>query len=81
MVIPPYNRGKAITKSDTVNFEFGPCEAIYVGGTGGDIVVVWQDDSTSTFTGVVAGAVYPYAAKRVNSGSTTATGLIALYTN
>lgn len=77
-----YNKAFLITKSDTVNL-VGPsadglCDAIYVGGTG-DVVAVFQDDSTATFSGVPAGALLPLRLKRVNSSSTTATLMLALY--
>lgn len=74
-----YNRAETITKSDTVNFnkDGSLCNAIYVGGAG-DVVVVFQNDLTATFT-AVAGEILPVGVKRVNSASTTATGLLALY--
>lgn len=82
MIIPPYNVLIAITKSDTVNFrsDAKPCEAIYVGGSG-DMVVVSPNGATVTMTGVVGGAIYPVSAIRVNSASTTATAMMACYTN
>lgn len=73
----PYNVCLAITKSDSVNFPQGLCDAIYIGGAG-VVVVVMQDDSTASFT-CVAGQILPVRAKRVNSTSTTATLMIALY--
>lgn len=74
---PQYNKGVAITKSDTDNFADGLCDAIYVGGAG-VVVVVFQDGSTASFT-CIAGQVLPVRAKRVNSTNTTATLMIALY--
>jgi hypothetical protein len=77
----PYTFGLAITKSDTVNFpvgvNFGLCDAIYVGGAG-VVVAVLPDDSTLAFT-CVAGQILPIKCKRVNSTTTTATLMIALY--
>ena len=78
MRMTPYNRAAAITASDTVNFSNGLCDAIYVGGAG-DIVGVLEDGSAVTFAGAVAGSVLPLRLKRVNSTSTTATDLVALY--
>ncbi len=60
-----------------MNFAQGPCTAIYVGGAG-DVVAVKMDDTTVTFT-AVAGGIIPIIAKRVNSGSTSATAMVALY--
>lgn len=83
----PYNKGHAITKSDTVNFDGVtysatgqksiPCDAIYVGGAG-VVVVVWENGSINAFT-CVAGQTLPVKAIRVNSTDTTATLMIALY--
>lgn len=86
-----YNIGRAITKSDTVNFDGSvsvsggntagiavhPCDAIYV-GTAGTIAVVWQDGTVSETT-APSGALLPFAAIRVNSTNTAAAGLVALY--
>lgn len=78
---PVYTRAIAITKSDTVDFaRVGTavlCDAIYIGGAG-VVVVVFEDDSTASFT-CVAGQTLPVRAKRVNSTNTTATLMIALY--
>ena len=71
-----YNRGAAITPSDTVD-ETNVYDAIHVGGAG-NIVVVWEDGTTATLTGCLAGHVYRYRGRRVNSTSTTATGLVGV---
>ena len=71
-------RYSAITPSDSTALPDGPCVAIYVGGAG-DMVVVDADGTATTFTGVLAGCVYPIRAVRINSTSTTATNLVALY--
>lgn len=74
----PFNFSKAITPSDSVNFAEGPTNAIYVGGAGA-VVVVYQDGTTSTLAAVPAGTMLNIKAKRVNSTSTTATNLVAMY--
>jgi hypothetical protein len=74
----PYNRIKAITTSDTVNLPDGVCDAILVNGAG-NVVVVLENDETTTITGVVAGTILPLTVKRVNATSTTATNMYALY--
>ena len=85
----PYNRSVAITKSDTVNFDGStysatattkaiPCEAIFVGGAG-IVVAVMEDGSTANFT-CVAGELLLVKAIRVNSGTTSATLMQAMYT-
>lgn len=79
MSFKPYNKGVSITKSDTDNFPDvdGPCASIFVGGAG-VVVVVFENDSTASFT-CVAGEILPVKAKRVNSTNTTATLMVALY--
>ena len=67
----------AITVSDTVNFTDGICTSIWVGVAGNVQVVRW-DDTVVQFA-AVGGTVIPVMAKRVNSTSTTASGLVALY--
>ncbi len=80
MVIPtPFNRMLAITKSDTVNIRTDGrlTDAVQVGGAG-IVVAVMQDDTTCAIT-AVAGEILPIAIKRINSGTTTATLCVALY--
>lgn len=72
-----YTRAYAVTKSDTVNFEPGPCDALYVGGAG-IVVAVFEDGTTVNFT-AIAGGILPIRIKRVNSTTTTATLTVALY--
>ena len=77
MQTTPFNKSFTITKSDTVNFPV-LTEAIYVGGAG-IVIVVYEDDSTQSFT-CPAGALLPVKAKRVNSTTTSATLMVGLYT-
>lgn len=83
-----YNRSKSITASDTVNFDGStysasaatkaiPADAIFAGGAG-VVVAVFEDGSTGNFT-VTAGTTLPLKCIRVNSTSTTATLMNALY--
>jgi hypothetical protein len=71
----PYNYSLPITKSDAANFPL--CDAIYVGGAG-VVVAVLESGATVAFT-ATAGQTLPIQAKRVNSTSTTATLMVALY--
>lgn len=77
-----YNKGVAITTSDTDNIVcpagLPVTDAIWV-GTGGDIVVVPQDDDTYTLVGAIAGTIIPVRAKRINQTNTTADNLVALF--
>ncbi len=81
-----YNQALAITKSDTVNFDASvstsgqnvkPCDAMWI-GTGGVVVAVLQNGATASFT-CADGSLLPIRAIRVNSGSTTAALMYALY--
>lgn len=73
----PAYRGEAVTPHDSTNLDRG-CRGLYVGGTG-DVVVVWDDDTNSTFSAVPVGTFMPVQAKRVNATGTTATLIIALF--
>jgi hypothetical protein len=77
-----FNYGAAITKSDATNITMPAgkrlTEGIYIGGAG-NLVVVFEDDSTATITGALAGTILPLAVKRVNSTNTTATAMVALF--
>ena len=66
----------AATPHDS-NDEAFVSKALYIGGAG-DVVAVMVDGTAVTFTGALAGSVLPIRAKRVNSTSTTATGIVFL---
>lgn len=52
--------------------------AILVGGAG-NLACITRGGDTVTFSGLLAGVVYPFALKRIKSTGTTATNLVALY--
>lgn len=64
------------TNLDKINDDYP--RAIYVGGAG-NIVAVRADGTPVTFTGALAGSTIPIRYIRINSTSTTATALVALY--
>jgi hypothetical protein len=68
--------GAAVTPSDSASFQ--PCRALYVGGAG-NVVVVFENDTTLTLTAVPAGSFLPLRIKRVNSTSTTASSMAVFY--
>ena len=83
-----FNRSVLIAKSDTVNFDGStysasaatkaiPADAIFVGGAG-IVVAIFEDGSNAQFT-VAAGTLLPLKCIRVNSTTTTATLMNALY--
>lgn len=78
-----YNKGYAITLSDTVNFPFidgigRQPDAIIANTTAGIAVCVGEDGLTFNVS-LALGIPQPVKCKRVNSTSTTAAGLVALY--
>ena len=73
----PSTAYEAITPSDSVDLS-NVARGLYVGGDG-NVVVVSKGAAAITFTGVKAGTVLPLQFIRINSTSTTATGLVALY--
>ena len=73
----PADKHFAITPHDSTNFTYST-RGIYVGGAG-NAVLVDEDGTTCTFTGLLAGVVYPFRCKRINSTNTTATNLVGLY--
>lgn len=69
---------ESVTPSDSTDFDT-LARGLYVGGSGGDVAAVRHDGVAVTFTSVQAGSVLPVAVRRVNSTSTTATGIVALF--
>lgn len=80
-----YNYAVAITPSDTVNLipiagRTSPlCDAIYVGATGGNLTVVYENGATAQFAGTLVGTILPVSCIRVNATGTAAASLLALY--
>lgn len=59
----------------------GEADAIYVGGTGGNVEVELPGaGGTVIFNSVPAGTILPVRSVRVEADGTTATNLVALYT-
>jgi len=84
-----YSDAQVITPDDGINFDGSdsttgqnvrPCDAIYVGTVsgGGVVAAVLQNGLVVNFT-AVAGEILPVRAIRVNSTDTTATALVAFY--
>lgn len=69
----------AVTPHDSTDIRNGNLtRGLYVGGAG-NLVAVNNNETAVTFTGVLAGTVLPIQCKRVNSTSTTATNIVALF--
>lgn len=72
----PALRAEAITTADSVDLT-DPARAIYIGKKG-NIKVTLVGGVDMTFTGLLAGQVYPLGVTKVWATGTTATSMIAL---
>lgn len=68
----------SVTPHDSTNFAKGLARGLYVGTTG-DVVAITEGGTAVTFSSVPAGAILPVQCKRVNSTSTTASNIVALF--
>lgn len=76
MQIDPYNVWVSATPSDTVDLP-KIADALYAGSNG--VIQAVSQDGTAVAFHCVTGVVIPIKVKRVNSTSTTANNLVALY--
>lgn len=74
----PAMEAAAVTPNDNADLPNGICRALYIGG-GGTVVLDTYNNTSITFAGLQAGTILPVEVKRVRSGSTTATNIVALY--
>lgn len=76
-----YQGGVTVTPSDTVNITFPSgtqySKGIFI-GVAGDVTALMADGTTLTFKAMTAGE-HRMSVKRINSTSTTATNILALY--
>lgn len=76
--VDPSRFAVAVTPSDSSDINGGQLtRGLYIGGAG-DVSVVIGGNSI-TFVGAVAGSILPIRVSRVNSTSTTATSIVALF--
>ena len=73
--VQSYERAVSVTPSDTAVLD---CEAFYVGTAGNVAVVPKRGGAAVTFTGCLAGRVYPIACARIMATNTTASDIVAL---
>lgn len=79
-MIDAYTRFVAITPSDTI--QFAPTRAVYVANAGTLVVDGAQVGNLSTsitFTGMLAGNIYPLRITRAYAAGTSSVGLVGLY--
>ena len=72
----PARSWMAVTPHDATNLPAG-CRGLYV-GSAGNVAAVGDDDVVVVFA-AATGQFLPLGVKRVNSTSTTATNIVALY--
>ena len=73
----PFNRAETLTPDDANELTI-VTRSIMV-NVGGDVVVIFNDDTTSVTLTLQAGVVYPFRVKQILATGTTATGIIGLY--
>lgn len=78
LTVGSIDTGKAYTIYSVAEDRVGRDCVIYV-GVAGDVTVETVGGDTETFTAVPAGTFIPVMVKRVNSTSTTATNMVALW--
>lgn len=74
----PATSAFAITPSDSTNLT-QTTRAIYIGSAGNLKVLMLEDSTPVTFTGLVEGTLLPICVKRVYETDTTASNIIGLY--
>lgn len=74
----PAKNAAAVTPNDSADLS-NVAVALYVGGSGDVSVDTVGGQESVVFSGVSAGTVLPVRVKRVNSTSTTATDIVALW--
>ena len=73
----PGESASVVVPSDTTLFTTLP-RALFV-GTGGNLSLLGEDGTSTTWKNVPSGAIIPFRASRVNSTLTTATDILAIY--
>lgn len=74
----PATNAVAVTPHDSTNIG-SPTRALWIGGAGNISVEMNGVGSAVVFQGIAAGSLLPVSVTRVNSTSTTATQIVALY--
>jgi len=69
---------KAVVPADDTPFVDGLTIGLYIGGTG-NIVVLNEDDTKTTYIALSGGMIHPIQAKGIDATNTTATGILAVY--
>lgn len=73
----PATVAEAITPADSADLSW-PTRAIYLGSAGDVKVQMHGGGEIVTFSGLLAGQLYPFGVTKVFSGGTTASSIVAL---
>lgn len=77
--VSPAVKAVAVTPANDTTLTNGPCRALFI-GVGGDVNVILDNDTAAVvFKNCYSGQVLPIAVASVQSTSTTATNIVALY--
>jgi hypothetical protein len=68
----------AVLVTLATNFSKGVSKGLYL-GVGGDVVVVFEDNTAMTFKNLAGGIIHPIKCIRINTTGTTATNIVAVY--
>lgn len=74
-----YQRSVAINVSAADQNVVGPSRGIYVGGGGNLVCRMRNDQSDTTFTGLLVGWFYPFEVAVIRKTGTTITNSVVLY--
>lgn len=74
-----YQRSVAMNIASTDQNIAGPSRGIYVGGAGNLVCRLRNDAADSTFTGLLAGTLYPLEIAVIRKTGTTITNSVVLY--
>lgn len=76
--LAPFEKGVAVTPSDSADLSPKPCRGLMATGAGA-VSVILKGDVSAVVLSLAVGVVLNVKATRVRATGTTATGIVALY--
>lgn len=76
--LAPFEKGVAVTPSDSVDLTTKPCRGLMATGAGA-VSVILKGDASAVVLSLAVGVILNVKATRVRATGTTATGIVALY--
>ena len=77
--IEPPETGVSMPISDSASNDLARPVNYFMVDADGDVVVVWRNDTESTYYGCKAGTIYPGFIKRIKATGTTASNATGFY--